>query len=61
MKMIPDIVGAVGFMLLSERVSVEVSNGQYIGIKSSDWHILLFPGIVGGLYALVSAHIDHLT
>jgi len=61
MKMIPDEVGMVGLALLGLSISVEVSDGHSVGVKSPHRNVFLFQGAVGGLLALVSAHTVHLT
>lgn len=54
--MIPDVVGVVGLAFLSERVGIEVGNCHGVGVKSPNWHILLFLRVICDLFALVSAH-----
>ena len=61
MKMIPDKVGVVCLALLGLRISVEVCDGHGVGVKSPHRNVFLFQWIIGGPFALVSAHTVHLT
>jgi len=61
MKMIPYEVGVVGFVLLGLRIGIEVCDGHSVGVQSPQRNVFLFQGAVCGLFALVSAHIVHLT
>ena len=51
MKMIPDEIGAVGLALLGLSISVEVSDGQGVGVQSPQRNVFLFQEAVCGLFA----------
>ena len=61
MKMIPDEIGCVCLALLGEGIGVEASDGHGVGVKSPQRNVFLFQWIIGGPFALVSAHTVHLT
>lgn len=56
MKMIPDEVGVVGLAFLGLRISVEVRNGNGVGVQLPQRNVFLFQWAVCGMFALVSAH-----
>ena len=59
MKMIPDEVSTVCFAFLGLSVSIEVSDGHGVGVKSPQRNGFLFQGVVCGLFTCVSAHNSH--
>ena len=56
MKMIPDEVGGIGLAFLGLSISIEVGDGQCVGVQSPQRNVFLFQWTICGLFALVSAH-----
>ena len=54
--MIPDEVGAVCLALNSERIIIEVSDGNSVGVQAPQRNAFLFQWIVCCLFTLISAH-----